>query len=118
MRSILVLDDDKIQHLLLRKRVNLITTDVELKSFEKAVDALNFISYNRVDMILTDLNLGIMDGWEFVDELDKVSFGGKLYLLTGSVVPEDRKRAERDPRISGFFEKPISEFDLIQILEA
>lgn len=114
----MVLDDDKIQHLLLRKRVNLISTDVELKSFEKATDALNFLNENRVDMVLTDLNLGIMDGWEFVEELDKVSYSGKLYLLTGSVVPEDRKRAESDPRITGFFEKPISEFDLIQILEA
>lgn len=118
MRSILVLDDDKIQHLLLRKRVNLITYNVDLKYFDKAIDALNFINENPVDMILTDLNLGIMDGWEFVEELEKVSFGGKLYLLTGSVLPEDRKRAESDPRISGFFEKPISEFDLIQILEA
>lgn len=118
MRRILVLDDDKIQHLLLRKRVNLITTNVEFKSFEKPVDALKFINENPVDMILSDLNLGIMDGWEFVEELDKVNFGGKLYLLTGSVILEDRERALSDPRISGFFEKPISESDLIQILKA
>lgn len=114
----MVLDDDKIQHLLLRKRVNLITDNVELKSFEKADDALEFLRENQVDMILTDLNLGLMNGWEFVEELQKLRFKGKLFLVTGSVVTEDRNRAECDPRVSGFFEKPLSEFDLLQILEA
>lgn len=118
MRSILVLDDDKIQHLLLRKRVNLITDQSNLISFERTGDALNYLKSNKVDMILTDLNLGVIDGWEFVDELCKIDFQGKVYFLTGSIVSEDRKRAEADPRISGYFEKPISEFDLIQILEA
>lgn len=118
IQRILVLDDDRIQHLLLQKRFNLIPNEVELISFERALEALEFLQGNSVDMVLTDLNLGAMDGWEFVDELEKINFNGRLFFLTGSVAPEDRRRAEQDHRITGFFEKPISEADLIQILNA
>lgn len=114
--KILFLDDDKIQHLLLKKRFSLLSTQVQLKAFEKAHDALEFLKSNPVELVLSDLNLGTMDGWEFVDELEKIDFKGKLFFLTGSIMPEDRLRAERDPRVTGFFEKPISEIDLIQIL--
>ncbi|RIW12574.1 response regulator [Algoriphagus lacus] len=118
IQRILVLDDDRIQHLLLQKRFNLISKEIELATFERAVEALEFLKKNSVDKVLTDLNLGVMDGWEFVDELEKINFTGRLFFLTGSIVPEDRRRAEEDPRITGFFEKPISEADLIQILNA
>lgn len=113
---ILVLDDDKIQHLLLQKRFKMISTDIELVSFDLAMEALDFLRTNPVEKILTDLNLGVMDGWEFVDELEKINFTGKLFFLTGSIAPEDRNRAEKDPRVAGYFEKPLSETDLIQIL--
>lgn len=118
MSHILVLDDDKIQHLLLRKRIKVISDHVQLICVERVDEALAYLSENKVDKVLTDLNLGSIDGWEFVEELGKVSFRGQVYLLTGSLAVEDRKRADTDPRISGFFEKPISEFDLIQILGA
>ena len=118
VQKILVLDDDKIQHLLLKKRFNLISKQIDLTSFERALEALDFLKSNSVDVVLTDLNLGGMDGWEFVDELEKINFNGRLFFLTGSIIPEDRRRAEGDPRITGFYEKPIAETDLIQILNA
>ncbi len=114
--KILFLDDDKIQHLLLKKRVSLLAKDVQIKFFERASEALEFLKTNPVDLVLTDLNLGVVDGWEFLDELEKIQFNGKLFFLTASVMPEDRLRAGKDPRVTGYFEKPISEMDLIQIL--
>jgi CheY-like chemotaxis protein len=114
--KILFLDDDKIQHLLLKKRVSLLAKDVQIKFFERASEALEFLTTNSVDLVITDLNLGVMDGWEFLDELEKIKFQGKLFFLTASVMPEDRIRAGKDHRVTGYFEKPISEMDLIQIL--
>lgn len=116
VQRILVLDDDKIQHLLLQKQFFLVSEDIEMRFFENAVEALDYLKDNPVNLIISDLNLGVMDGWEFVDELEKIHYAGKLFFLTGSIVPDERRRAEMDPRVSGFFEKPVLQKDLHQML--
>jgi two-component system, response regulator PdtaR len=115
-RKILILDDDKIQHLLFRKRVAQLKSEVELMFFEDAVSALNFLESSPPDVVISDINLNKMDGWQFLEEIYKADFKGKFYLLSGSVYPNDRRRANDDSRVSGFFEKPIQESDLISIL--
>jgi response regulator RpfG family c-di-GMP phosphodiesterase len=115
---IVVLDDDRIQHLLLRKRFQSISGEIEIVAFDQVEEAITYLNGQVVDQVLTDLNLGMISGWDFVDELEKINFKGGVFFLTGSIMPEDRKRAAQDPRISGFFEKPLSETDLMQILRA
>ncbi|MBC6367389.1 response regulator [Algoriphagus sp. AK58] len=115
-KQIIVVDDDKIQHLLIRKKIQLLFVDVQIHFFESAESVIDSLKSNPVDIIITDLNLDMMDGWDFVQELENIGFKGKLYIVTGSIMASDRIRAEGDPRISGFFEKPLSETDLLQIL--
>ncbi len=115
---ILVLDDDRIQHLLLRKRFQSISGEIEIVAFEKPEEAIVYIKGHVVDQVLTDLNLGLISGWDFVDQLEKINFKGGVFFLTGSILSEDSRRAAQDPRISGFFEKPLSQTDLMQILRA
>jgi response regulator RpfG family c-di-GMP phosphodiesterase len=115
---IVVLDDDKIQHLLLRKRFQSISKEIELIAFDQVEEAIAYLDSHAVDQVLTDLNLGLFSGWDFIDELEKINFKGGVFFLTGSILPEDSRRAAQDTRISGFFEKPLSETDLMQILRA
>lgn len=115
-RKILVLDDDRIQHLVLRKRIALLNHNIDLIFFEDAVTALNFIEIAPPDVVISDINLQKMDGWQFLEEIQDFNFKGKFYLLSGSIYPDDRIRANQDSRVSGFFEKPIQESDLISIL--
>ncbi|GAB2481605.1 MAG: response regulator [Cytophagales bacterium] len=115
---LVVLDDDKIMHLLLRKRINLLGLVSDLKFFDQASDALNFLSEAPQAVVISDLNLGVMEAWEFLDSLFNQGFQGKFFLMSSSIINSDRVRANADPRVSGFFEKPLSETDLIQILQA
>ncbi|SEF40236.1 response regulator [Algoriphagus boritolerans] len=115
-RKILVLDDDKIQHLLFRKRVAILKIDIDLIFFEDALSALDFIAASPPHVVISDINLNKMDGWEFLEEIHGLGFNGAFYLLSGSIYPEDRSRATKDERVSGFFEKPIKESDLHYIL--
>ncbi len=110
------MDDDKIQHLLLRKRIALLKADVELIFFEDAVFALNFIKTTPPEIVISDINLNQLDGWQFLEMVKDLGFSGKFFLLSGSIIPEDRTRANSDFSVSGFFEKPIQESDLIYIL--
>ncbi|WP_111670386.1 response regulator [Algoriphagus litoralis] len=115
-KKILVLDDDKIQHLLFRKRIALLNFDIDLIFFEDVNSALVFIQSNSPDIVISDINLSFSDGWQFLDQLEELNFQGKFFLLSGSIHPGDRARALEDARISGFFEKPLLEPDLHYIL--
>ncbi|MEM6639811.1 MAG: response regulator, partial [Pseudomonadota bacterium] len=69
------------------------------------------VASSGVNIIFVDINLPRMDGFEFAD-LYQESFPElrsrvRLYMLSGSINPADRVRAEQHPAISGFFEKPL-----------
>lgn len=115
-KRILVLDDDKIQHILLKKRIVLLKDDIELVFFEDAVSALDSIKSDVPDIVISDINLNHSSGWQFLEEIKVTNFQGKFFLLSGSIHPGDRNRAIEDPRVSGYFEKPIQESDLNYIL--
>ena len=115
-KKILVLDDDKIQHLLLRKRIALMETDIETIFFEAADAALDFLRTNSPDIVISDINLSHSSGWDFLDRVKALDYKGKIFLLSGSIYPGDRTPANEDPVVSGFFEKPIQESDLNFIL--
>lgn len=118
MKKIIVLDDDKIQHILFRKKAERMGLDLSMHFFENAEEVLEYLNSESVDVVVSDLNLGEMDGWEFLEELGKINFGGKVYLLTGSVSLEDRKKALQNKLVGGYFEKPVSEDVLREILMA
>lgn len=118
MKRILVVDDDKVQHILFRKKAERISKDFEVLFFDAAEECLTYLKDHTADILFSDVNLGDMDGWELIGELAKIDFKGKVFLLTGSVAPSDRRKAKSEGLISGFFEKPISDSDLREILEA
>lgn len=115
-RTILVLDDDKIQHLLLRKRIAILEVEVQLIFFEDALMALNYLQTSPPDIVISDINLHKLDGWQFLEKVKELGFSGAFFLLSGSILQDDRIRANKDSSVSGFFEKPIQESDLIYIL--
>lgn len=69
------------------------------------------------DIILLDINMPVMDGWEFLDHFTKISTKQiiKIYLVTSSINPADKQRAKEYEKVSNFIVKPISADQLNQI---
>lgn len=67
IQKILVLEDDKIQHFLIRKRLGFLFPELVLFFKSRPSEAVNFLKANKVDLIILDLNLPEMSGWELVD---------------------------------------------------
>jgi CheY-like chemotaxis protein len=63
----------------------------------------------------------VMDGWEFLEEYNKLEEALKnkttIILLTTSLNPDDKKRAEKIPAISGFENKPLDNKILEKLLQ-
>lgn len=128
IKKILSVEDDTTTHLL-----NKLYLD-EAKFCENYIEVLNgqlalnyFVdlakeedSISKVpELILLDLNMPLMDGWEFLEifEKDFPQFAEKtkIYILSSSINPNDKERATREKAVCGFVEKPL-DFDQIERL--
>ncbi|RZK17542.1 MAG: response regulator [Hymenobacter sp.] len=64
---------------------------------------------NVPDLILLDLNMPIMDGWEFLDALGNLSLQQPMcvFVLTSSIHPDDMAKATHYEQVKGYFSKPL-----------
>lgn len=116
VQKVLVLDDDKIQHFLFRKRLDFLFPEMMVFFKSTPSEAVDFLEVNEVDLIFLDLNLPEMTGWDFVDLLKKKLIEVRIILVSGSVSSEDQKRVKNDGMIQAIYEKPIRDTDLQEIL--
>lgn len=71
------------------------------------------------DLILLDLNMPVMDGWEFLDALSTQSWQElvSVCVLTSSIHPEDIEKAKTYPEVRGYFTKPVTTSLLNQVVQ-
>jgi len=64
------------------------------------------------DLIFLDVNMPAMNGWEFLEKFSKLKNGRQqetvIIMLTTSINPDDKVKAEKMPLISGFENKPLT----------
>ncbi|MBC3847289.1 response regulator [Winogradskyella echinorum] len=75
---------------------------------------------NVPELILLDLNMPIMDGWQFLDEFSKLKCNKKivLYIVSSSIDPVDIERAKTYREVSNYIIKPITRESLAQIIDS
>lgn len=65
------------------------------------------------DLLLLDLNMPGMNGWEFLDFCRGELLGAhpdmKVFVLSTTADPDDEAQAELDPAVDGFIAKPLNE---------
>ncbi len=69
------------------------------------------------DIILLDLNMPIMDGWQFLDEFTKIKTEKliTIYIITSSIDPADVERSKNYDNVENYLVKPIT-FDTLKKL--
>jgi CheY-like chemotaxis protein len=63
------------------------------------------------DLIVLDLDMPVMDGWEFLDALANLSSAQatRVFVQTSSIHPDDQLKALSYKQVAGFFSKPLKE---------
>ena len=71
------------------------------------------------DVILLDINMPIMDGWQFLDELVKIPYTKKIpiYIVSSSVDSRDIDKAKKYDLVSNYIIKPFSVAKVQALLE-
>lgn len=123
--NLYVIDDDKIYHFLLKNLFKQNGIEVASTFFVNGSDAIDYIKKNTgeeilPDLILLDVNMPIMNGWQFLEEFGKISKDlhktPVIYMISSSNNEVDiNKSKEFDGAVKGYFLKPICKEDLDKI---
>lgn len=131
INSVLLIDDDKainfIAKMLIKKAG--ITDHIETAlNGQEALDYLTNSGKYKIDeciypqpmLIFLDINMPIMDGWEFVEAFSKLNSNqkgdSKIIMLTSSINPDDKERALKLLSVSGFQNKILTIEGLKEVL--
>jgi CheY-like chemotaxis protein len=132
LKSILLIDDDKATNILhkyiIKKTNEHIFTHIASDA-QQGLDYLlrkdefdNDTLFPLPDIIFLDINMPVMDGWEFMEEYNNLQDSQKAHtlimLLTTSINPSEKKRATETAGISGFMNKPLSVVKFQEIMNA
>ena len=123
-KSILLIDDNVADNRF--NQIILEEMDVadNIQIAESGEDALNILSGSDAsspDLILLDINMPKMNGWEFLEAYKKLNLQPDkketIIVLSTSKNPEDRKKAEAISSVAEFDIKPLTPAMLKKILE-
>ena len=125
-----MIDDDPIMLFGLRKMLNAEFPDLATESFQNgklALDAFEDTLLNKNPLpgiILLDLNMPIMDGWQFLEAVHQKTLDESLFIaiITSSIDPADVTRYEefkkRSPHRLEYRNKPVKRVDLVALVNS
>lgn len=110
MSKILLIDDDSINNFVNKELIKRKFPDVDIMCYENPVFAINFLSDEKAgspDLILLDLNMPLLNGWEFLDRMIELSLELPVAILTSSINQLDKEKSAEYENVKAFLVKPI-----------
>jgi two-component system, chemotaxis family, chemotaxis protein CheY len=125
-KTLLIVDDDPIVRLIIKKMVHNMDSSVNCHQCDNGEVGLAVLetlqNSNDAIVVLLDINMPVLNGWGFLDNLQKINLGSfnkfQLYIVTSSTDENDKLKAQSYPVIKKFYHKPLSKQDIKEILNS
>ncbi|MFK7942526.1 MAG: response regulator [Paracoccaceae bacterium] len=128
---VVVVDDEKVDRYIVKRKLAKFDDFGEVLEASTGVDFLESFfnghgSGNFKDqplLVLMDVNMPRMNGFETIEELQKRMAGGHgpesivIMMFTSSNNPDDRAKAEMLPTVKGYILKPLDDDGVLKIRE-
>lgn len=117
-KRVLLVDDDRVTNMINSKIITR-QTNLEVEAYTNAQEMLDkchqWLASNPdqfPDIIFLDINMPIMDGWEFLNEFEKLPLTMlkkcSVYLLTSSIDENDIEKSKQHKTVKEFISKPLT----------
>ncbi len=124
-KAVMLIDDNEIDNLINQKMLEASNIAETIFMHTGAKGALEFLknieklSANGVglpEVIFLDIDMPLMDGFQFLDEFDKLSDYIKnnisIIMLTSSINPQDLSKAKKSHFVKKYINKPLTQDSL------
>lgn len=118
INTIFIVDDDPIHQQIAKIMIERQAISSHIRVFSDAQDVLDLLRENAADvqalpdLILLDLNMPVMDGWEFLEEYavfqEQLPKQIRIFVLTSSIDEKDKERVNAYSFVTGYLTKPLS----------
>jgi len=115
IKTVLLLDDNGATNIIHKKFIAKTSCVEQILKFQSGVKALQYLkseAYEQPDLIFVDINMPIMNGWEFLEELKKLKDSDKnesiVILLSTSLSSAEREKANSIKIIDEVRLKPLT----------
>ena len=127
MNEIMLIDDDRATNYLSQYVIDELGCCENLSIHDMAQDALDDIQRRLdrqsplPDVIFLDLNMPRINGWEFLEIYEKFDLSScdsrpSIYVLSTTMNPKDRIRAESVESVVKFYAKPLTERIIVETM--
>lgn len=114
--QIYLIDDDEIFVFVLRKLLQKCGRFEEVINISNGQDAIEklqkqFAENKKLpDLIFLDLNMPVLDGWQFLDEAEKLPFRHllEIHIISSSIDVREIEKSKEYSTVKSFVSKPVS----------
>lgn len=128
LKKVFCIDDNPITLMLCKKVMQRVEFAENIDTLQNGEEAITFFDNhqnsnqekeNIPELIFIDLNMPIMNGWEFLDIYHKKEYHKKFkthfIILSSTIDPKDVQKSKSYPMVIDFLSKPITKIMLEEL---
>ena len=117
-----IIDDDKIFTFVLKKFLEQNKNFNEILDFKNGEEVLSMLTSHdfKPDVILLDINMPVIDGWQFLEALEKLPNKErfKIFIMSSSIDKTDIEKSKTFSTVIDFISKPINNEKLNKLVSS
>ena len=127
-RTLLLVDDTEIDNRINPKMIEAASISDNIYTHTGAKSAIEFLRNMEKldvaeqvlpDVIFLDIDMPLMDGFQFLDEFEKLTNVAKkkcrIVMLTSSINPQDFNRSKKYDNVKLYLNKPLSHDSILKL---